>query len=158
MKTVFIYFSYLYVMPLSIYTLVFLSVLLAVLFCIFYLKYTISKIFFFFQLLPLRVTTADCLPPSHPIHSIFFSHTNPPHVILHYIHDSSLRSFSFPSVCPSQPCLSVSPNKSIWAFTLMHSKLILSKSQQKSCHLQHCHSATPPPVFFQCLFMLYAIL
>uniref|UniRef100_A0AAR2JGI6 Transmembrane channel-like protein n=1 Tax=Pygocentrus nattereri TaxID=42514 RepID=A0AAR2JGI6_PYGNA len=54
-------------------------------------------VFFFFQLLPLGVATADHLPPSCPIHCLLYFDTNHLHVHLHYIHKPSLRSTSSPS-------------------------------------------------------------
>lgn len=56
---------------------------------------SLRHIFFLFWLLPLGVTTAGNLPPSHDIPRLCFCYPNRFHVLLHYIHEPSLWS-SFP--------------------------------------------------------------
>lgn len=56
---------------------------------------SLRHIFFLFWLLPLGVTTAGNLPPSHAIPRLRFCYPNRFHVLLHYIHEPSLWS-SFP--------------------------------------------------------------
>lgn len=100
-------------------------------------KSSTIKHHFFFWLLALGVTTADHLLLSHPIPSILFYHTNPLHVVLHYIHEP-LWSFSFPlqhpfSIIstilplhmsyPSQPCLSNFTNSSAFMVFLYRAKV-----------------------------------
>lgn len=58
----------------------------------------LCQFFFFFQLLPLGATTANRLPPSHPITSILLCPTNPLHVLCHDIHEFPLL---FSSSCPA---------------------------------------------------------
>lgn len=72
-----------------------------------------SFFFFIFQLLSPGVTTADHLPPCHPMPSTLLCHTNPPRVLLHYINKSPLSSSSFPAPCQLhllQPLSSLSTN------------------------------------------------
>lgn len=75
------------------------------------LNYNASTTLFFFELLPLGFPTNNHLHQSHPIPSILLWHTSPLHTLLHYIHESSLYSSSFPpAFChPLFPLTTISP-------------------------------------------------